>query len=172
MKTSNALGSAFWLVPFVLSAIFIWCAIKLSKVDDGANLNSTSNLIRERVITDKVVTYRIDGVEYLSYQGEKYVFPPDKKILIEESVEDFNGVANKRIETSILFDEDEQEFIYEQKITARYYQIEKLKKKMVRHAAWSLLGAIILWPIGVILAIISFGLFVFWIDDIKETSRK
>lgn len=173
MKFSKLLRSAkYWIYMLMVGLIFIFCGNKCSKTDAGSDLNPTEHFIKERVITDKVSTEQIEGVEYLVYHGVSYELPKDKTIPMNESFQDYENVGQKKIVTDIFFDEDSQDFVLREDITTRSYQIEKLKKKMSRHASWSYVGSLILWATGGFIAFIAFCFFLFWLDDFREFRRR
>lgn len=161
-------SARYWVYMLLMGLVFIFCGTKCSRTDDGSNLNPTEHFIKESVITDKVSTEQIEGVEYLVYHGESYELPKDKTIPMNESFQDCENVGQKKIVTDIFFDEDSQEFVLREDITTRSYQIEKLKKKMSRHASWSYVGSLILWISGGFIIFIAFGIFLFWLDDFRE----
>lgn len=175
MKISELLKNArYWVYVLIAGVVIMFLGQKCSNVDNGADLNPTEHLIRERVVTDKVTINQIDGVEYLVYQGENYQIPQDRIIQLGESIQDYENAGNKKIVKDIFFDKDSQDFVYRETITTRSYKIEKLKKKMTRQAAWSYVGALILWVPGSLLIILSIAMFIFWTEDIREfrKSRK
>ena len=169
-KLSQTIRFAYsWILPLLVGSGLIWIGIKLSKVDSGSDLNSTSIIIRERVID--VHTYQKDSVNYIEYLGEEYLLPEDKIIPISESIQEYDGHSSKKVTTFIFFDKDEKEFVCRQETTTKSYLIEKLKKKRTYTAAISYLGSCIFWVCGIVIIVIAIFFFFRWVDDLKEIRR-
>jgi len=173
MKFLELLKSARWWIGMLLISIaFLACANMCSRVDNGADLNPTERLIREKVVTSEVIIDQVDGAEYLVYQGEPYELPQDKTILLSESIQDYEKAGQKKVVTDIFFDEGSNDFVLREQITTRSYKIEKLKREKSRHAAWSYLGALMMGFVGAICVLCTIGMFIFWTEDLNEFRRR
>ena len=169
-RLSQTIGFVYsWILPLLVGSALIWIGIKFSKVDNGSDLSSTSQIIRERVID--VPIYQRDSIKYIEYLGEEYLLPENKIIPISESIQEYDGHSSKKITTFIFFDEEEKEFVCRQETTTKSYLIEKLKKKRTYRAAISYLGSCIFWACGIVIIVIAIFFFLIWIDDLKEIRR-
>ena len=173
MKFVELLKSARWWIGLLLIGIaLLACANMCSRVDNGAELNPTERLTHEKVITNEIIINQVDGVEYLVYLGESYKLPQDKIIPLSESIQDYENAGQKKIVTDIFFDKGSHDFILREQITARSYQIEKLKRERSKHAALSYLGALMMWFIGGICILCTIGIFIFWTEDLSEFRKR
>ena len=173
MKKAEVLKSFWlWIIPLLASIALIWCGIKLSRVDNGSDLNPTYHLIRDRIITNSITTYEWNGTEYLSYQGEDYVIPDTKIILLSETISDYESSTSQKTTKIIFFDEDEHEFIYREDIITKHQEIENAKKKAVVRASWAYIGALFTWILGFISALIFIFMFILWFEDLIDAFKK
>lgn len=159
--------SKWWVIMLAVGVFLIHCANRCSNVDNGANLNPTEHLIKERIITDKVTTSQIGGKEYLIYQGKTYLLLNDKTVQLGDSSKNHEDIE-KKVTTSIFFEQESQNFIYKEEIITKSNKIEKIKKDKVRFAAWSYLGAVTMFVIGGFFILIGILIFTLWLDDLRE----
>lgn len=173
MKKTQVLGSTWlWCIPLLITIALIWCGIKLLRVDNGYDLNPTYHLLRDRVITNKVTTYEWNGVEYLNYQGQDYLIPDTKVILLSETISDNKNSTNQKITKIIFFDEDEHEFIYREEIIGKSQEIENARKKALRNACWAYIGAIFALSISFMCIVIFVFMFFLWLEDLIDAFKK
>lgn len=123
-----------WVIPSLIAsivgALMIWGGIALVTVDNGSRLSATSHTIRERVITDKVNVYQKDGADFLCYLGEEYPLPEDKVIFVGETLEELKHLSSKKTTKTIIFDAEEEDYIYKEDTINYSYVIAKSKRSM------------------------------------------
>ena len=138
MSTKFSKWSRSWALPLLMAVsiggLCIWIGIALMNVDNGSELTPTTHSIRERVITKEVDFYHKDDSDYLRYLGKDYLLPKDKIIFIGEEVNKLHSSSERTIKT-IVFDEDEQEFLFKRETFIHSYAIESTKRSKERESA-------------------------------------
>ena len=145
------------LTPVLVAILFLgvlgWAGFALVTVDNGSELITDYYRIRERVITEDVCTYQRNDANFLYYLGEEYSLSKDNVAFIGESFQEQlsepsrfakflkvfgkkdEKLAGKMVTKSIVFDDDEQEFLYKEETFVHSYAIEKAKRSKERKSS-------------------------------------
>lgn len=168
-----------YFIPTLVAIVTLvglgWAGFALVTVDDGSGLITDSHRTRERVITEDVCTYQRNDANFLHYLGEEYSLSKDNVAFIGESFqEEFSEsstrfakflkmlgkkdkkLASKRVTKKIVFDDDEQEFLYKEETFVHSYAIEKAKRSKERASSLCFILGILFFIICIPSAVAAF----------------